>query len=346
MDKATLLLSDGSVYIGRAFGARVAASGDVAFTTGAVGCVERLTDPVTAGKLIVHTFPEIGGYGVIPGDFISPGVHAAGVICRAWCPHPSNDRSQDDLDGFLCKQGVPGLCGIDTRALMIKLRGAGPLRGAIVQGEVAASDPAAMRLLEEKIPFPMAPEAASVGPVPGGNGPRVAVLNYGRGTPLAQALAERGAAVSVMQPDARCDLARFDAIALSDGPETDPMPAPPALPAGKPVLAEGVGHILLALARGGKAGRMRAQHGGSNQPVSWGERVYITDQFHAYCVQEPPAGALEIYRNLNDQTVEAIVYADALGVQFPISTQQGPHDMGFVYDRFFMMAKEAAHAAG
>lgn len=331
MDKATLLLSDGSRYAGRAFGAPVEAAGELAFNTGVIDCVESLTNPACAGKLVVFTFPDIGGHGVIPEDFHSPWVRAAGVIVRGRSEHPSNRRSKGNLDGLLREQGIPGICGIDTRALMIRMRGGGALTGRILRdGGDAAGIPAAPPI---QLPNRSARYAA--------DGPAVTVLDAGCGDELARRLHARGADVTLVPLGFDCAGAK--AVAISDGPEEAALAAAmPRLPSGVPIYAEGVGHLLLAKARGGGVSRMRARHGGANLPVRRGGKVYITEQFHAYAVSEPPRGAEEIMYNLNDDTVEAILYGDAISVQFPPSVDKGPHDMGWLYDRFLAMAGASA----
>lgn len=329
MGKATLLLSDGSRYVGRAFGAPGRAEGDLAFHTGVIDCIETLTSPVCAGKLVVFTFPDVGGHGVIPSAFYSDTIHAAGVIVRGWADHPSNWQSTGDLDGLLREQGIPGICGIDTRALMIRLRESGPLSALLYEGDALDAPEAPPRRI-----FPLPETTLHLE----GKGPRIAVIDMGLGGELARKLHARGADVTLLGIRGGIS-GDFDGYAFSDGPEERALQADiPVLPEGKPLFGEGAGHILIARARGGAVSRMRAQHGGANLPVRWGEKVYITAQFHAHGVTSVPQGAVDVFRNLNDDTVEGIVYRDAITVQFPLGTEKGPHDMGFLYDRFLSMA--------
>ncbi len=338
MDKATLLLQDGTSYVGKAFGARAEASGEMAFFTGVVGCVEKMTDPKSAGRLLLFTFPTIGGYGVIPEDLPSKKISAQGIVVRSWCRHPSNARSRGDVDGFLREAGVPGLMGIDTRALMIKLRAAGKMRALLLQGEVKPDEGLIARAARGTFEYTYEGKRAEFP----GEGPRICVMDFGCGEALAKNLSARGAHVT-LAPGALGGGVRggFDAFALSDGPDGQES-APLKLPVGAPVYGEGFGHLLLAKMRGGKVSRMNAMHGGANLPVRWGDRVYITSQFHTMAVSEVPTGAAEVVRNVNDGTVEAILYPDALSVQFQPCMDAGPHDMGWVYDRFLSMAKGAS----
>ena len=141
-DKAFLILADGSVFEGKAIGARGKTIGETVFTTGMTGYIETLTDPSYFGQIITQTFPLIGNYGLIPEDFESKKIWASGYIVREICEKPSNFRCSGDLDSFLKKQGIVGICGIDTRKLTKKLREAGVMNGMIVSGTETADMPA------------------------------------------------------------------------------------------------------------------------------------------------------------------------------------------------------------
>ena len=130
MKKAYLVLSDGTVYQGSAFGADASAVGELVFTTGMVGYLETLTDPSYAGQIVLQTFPLIGNYGVIEADFEGE-VAARGYVVREWCDAPSNFRCEYDLDRFLKERGVPGICGVDTRAITRKIRESGVMNAMI-----------------------------------------------------------------------------------------------------------------------------------------------------------------------------------------------------------------------
>ena len=140
-DKAFLILADGSVFEGKAIGARGKTIGETVFTTGMTGYIETLTDPSYFGQIITQTFPLIGNYGLIPEDFESKKIWASGYIVREICEKPSNFRCSGDLDSFLKKQGIVGICGIDTRKLTKKLREAGVMNGMIVSGTETADMP-------------------------------------------------------------------------------------------------------------------------------------------------------------------------------------------------------------
>ena len=141
-DKAFLILADGSVFEGKAIGARGKTIGETVFTTGMTGYIETLTDPSYFGQIITQTFPLIGNYGVIPEDFESKRIWASGYIVRELCDEPSNFRQSCDLDSFLKEHGIVGICGIDTRKLTKKLREAGVMNGMIVSGTETVDMPA------------------------------------------------------------------------------------------------------------------------------------------------------------------------------------------------------------
>ena len=140
MSKAYLILQDGSVYEGEGFGAAVQRVGELVFNTGVVGYIETLTDPSYYGQIVMQTFPAVGNYGVIEEDFEGD-CHVRGYVVREWCREPSNFRSQYDLDAFLKEHGVPGICGIDTRAVTQRIRESGVMNAIIsdhVPGDLSA----------------------------------------------------------------------------------------------------------------------------------------------------------------------------------------------------------------
>ena len=132
MSKAYLILEDGTVFEGTAFGADVESVGELVFTTGMCGYIETLTDPSYYGQIVLQTFPLIGNYGIIPEDFEGE-CALRGYVVRQWCDTPSNFRSKYDLDTFLRERGIPGICGVDTRRLTRMIREKGVMNAAIVK---------------------------------------------------------------------------------------------------------------------------------------------------------------------------------------------------------------------
>ncbi|MGN1074750.1 MAG: carbamoyl-phosphate synthase domain-containing protein, partial [Eubacteriales bacterium] len=192
-----LVLADGSVYRGRRFGAEADVIAEVVFTTATTGYLETLTDRSYCGQMIVQAFPLIGNYGVIPEDFESGEIECSAYIVREWCRHPSNFRSQGDIDGFLKSVGVPGLYGIDTRALVRSLRENGVMNGMI------CSDPAdvdwnalrgyrienAVARMSCKAPYVESPEHPRY---------RVALMDYGIKENIVRMLLKCGCEVTVL----------------------------------------------------------------------------------------------------------------------------------------------------
>ena len=131
MAKVYLILDGGEIYEGEGFGAAVPAEGELVFMTGSVGYLEKLTDPASAGEIIVYTFPSLGNYGVIPAELNPGDSRAAGIVVREWCPTPSNFRAEGDIDAFLRERGIPGVAGVDTRDIMRIIRDKGAVRARI-----------------------------------------------------------------------------------------------------------------------------------------------------------------------------------------------------------------------
>ena len=350
MDKAYLVLENGTVFEGRAFGADVScAIGELVFTTGVVGYLETLTDPSYAGQIITQTYPLIGNYGVIPEDFEGE-TTARGYVVREWCDAPSNFRSQGNINDFLRERGIPGICGIDTRRLTRILREEGVMNAAIcrempadlasirsyaVSGEVAACS--------GKTP--------SVHPAEGGTKYRVALMDYGAKHNIVRELCRRGCEVTVLPYDTPAEeilAAKPDGLMLSNGPG-DPAENTYCIEQirqliGKlPIFGICLGHQLLALAMGGRTTKLKYGHRGANQPVTdlCGTHTYITSQNHGYAVvSESVAGVGRvIFENANDHTCEGVEYPDhrCFSVQFHPEACSGPLDTEFLFDRFISM---------
>ena len=256
MDKAYLVLSDGSVFAGKRIGAPGDCVGELVFATGMVGYLETLTDPGYAGQIVMQTFPMIGNYGVMEADFEGD-CALRGYVVRELCADPSNFRSQYDLDTFLKNKGIPGICGLDTRVLTTRIREQGVMNAAIVS-ELPAD-------LEAIKAYHVAGETEKVSrketeifPAEGEQKYRVALLDFGARRSLIRALTSRGCEIVAMPYDTSADdiLACWpDGLVLSDGPgdpaENEAAVAQIARLIGmKPIFGIGLGHQLLALAQG------------------------------------------------------------------------------------------------
>lgn len=347
MEKAYLVLSDGTILEGKAFGAEAEVIGELVFNTGVVGYLETLTDPTSAGQIVVQTYPLIGNYGVIPEDIAGPAA-VRGYVVRELCDAPSNFRSEGDLDTWLKDQGIPGICGIDTRQLTRILRDNGVMNAMIcreipedldpiktytvpsaeeqagVQGTAllptatGAAKPGFFRWLSRLLGGKKA--TAPVGPGGSSKALRVTLIDYGAKTAIVRELEARGCEVTVVP----CNIAAESILAgnphgvmLSDGPG-DPSANTVCIGELKkllgkvPVFGIGLGHQLAALAMGASTEKMTYGHRGANQPVrdTAAGITYITSQNHGYIVTRESAEAVGkvIFENANDLTCEGIEY--------------------------------------
>lgn len=348
MEKAYLVLSNGTVFEGKAFGADKACIGELVFTTGVVGYLETLTDPCYSGQIVVQTYPLIGNYGVIPGDVAGPAA-VKGYVVRELCDEPSNFRSEGDLNTWLKDQGIPGICGIDTRQLTRILRDNGVMNAtickeipadleavkiyavpsaeelagvtgtAILPGSKRAK-PGILRFLTRLLGGNKNSNPAPVGPGAGGRKKRVTLLDCGASAAITAELESRGCEVTVVPCNTAAEsiLAGLpQGVVISDGPG-DPTGNPVCIGEVKkligktPLFGIGLGHQILALAMGGKTEKLPYGHRGANQPVTAldGSNTYITAQNHGYAVDgESVAPAGNVFmKNANDGTCEAIEY--------------------------------------
>ena len=340
MSKAYLILSDGSVFEGTAFGASAPAIGEMVFTTGVVGYLETLTDPSYAGQIILQTFPAIGNYGVIEEDF-DGAFHAAGYVVREWCDTPSNFRCQYSIDQLLKDKGIPGICDVDTRALTRKLRDHGPLN-AMIASEIPADLTA---LKEYKITGAVSKVTCSETKVIPGEGKHAVVLDCGARPSIINALVQRGCKVTVVPANTTAEeilSLNPDGLFITSGP-ADPadvdITAIKALLGKLPMFGVGLGHQLIAIAAGATTVKMPYGHRGANQPVKElsSGRTYITQQNHGYAVEVIKNGVVS-FINANDGTCEGAEYPglNAFGVQF-YPDNEGPRSTAFLYDRFITM---------
>ena len=349
MSKVYIILENGRVFEGESFGATGESVGELVFTTGVVGYVETLTDPSYAGQIIMHTFPEMGNYGIIHEDYESWKCHARGVVVRNWCSSPSNFRCEETLDAFLKNQGVVGICGVDTREITQIIRETGVMN-AMITTEKPSEVPEAIKAYKVKN---VVPETSTKSPyivAPKGEEKySVALLDYGAKRNIIRELAELGCKVTVFPYNAKADqilAINPDGIMLSNGagdPEdnTECIAEIKALLGKKPIFGICLGHQLLAIAAGGKTEKLRYGHRGGNQPVRELEsgRVYITSQNHGYAVISDSLDkriARLSYVNLNDDTCEGLEYPSlkAFSLQFHPEAHCGPRDMRFAFRKF------------
>ena len=366
---AYLVLEDGTVYRGYAFGALdVESYGEVVFNTSMVGYQEMLTDPSYGGQILVPTYPLQGNYGINERDVESARIQVRGFVVRDWCPIPSNRLSQMTLDDYLRAAGIPGIYGIDTRALTRRLRSAGVMMGAMTSE--GTPEEALVRLqaapsygsldLAREVSTESAynwPEKAGgeqlVSPSP--DAPHVVILDEGLKYNILRMLRKRGCAVTVVPSATSLDEVmglKPDGVLFSPGPG-DPVHLDGVVEMAKgvlgrvPVLGICLGHQVVARALGGTTYKLKFGHRGGNHPVKDLEtdRVYITAQNHGYAVDADglPPGLNVTHLNLNDDTVEGLTHRDlpVLTIQYHSEASPGPLDNEYIFDRFLNLIKES-----
>jgi carbamoyl-phosphate synthase small subunit len=347
--EALLVLADGTTFEGEAMGAEPpggVATGEVVFNTVLSGYQEVITDPSYAGQVIAFTYPHIGNYGVTPHDDESARPHCRGVIVRDLTRRRSNWRSDDDLDAFLRRHGVPGIGGIDTRRLTRHIRDAGAMPGAFGTADETTLKQAA---LDE--PGTDGRDLATVlsctEPYTVGDGPR-RVVAYDLGIKRTILRHLHGlATVEVVPAGTPADavLAREpDGVFLSNGPG-DPAAVTATTAAIRDLLGEvpvfGIclGHQLLASALGGSTHKLPFGHHGGNHPVQRlaTGRIEITSQNHNYAVSPDSLDRAEItHVNLNDGVIEGLRSTEvpAFSVQYHPEAGPGPHDARYLFTLF------------
>ncbi len=366
--KAYLALEDGTVYRAWSFGAPVDRLGEVVFNTGMTGYQEILTDPSYAGQLVTLTAPEIGNTGFNTADFESSRIHAEGLIVHR-CNEPSNWRSEQSLADALIASGVPGLAGIDTRALTIRLRNTGTLKGFLcATGSVTADEGVARArdwsgldnqdyaqkvsthdaYLFDPNDTLSASWGIADGPLPEADIPVVAI-DYGLKRNILRRLRQEGMRVTVVP--ARTTAAEVLAlnpagVFLSNGP-ADPAALTYAIETirglvGKvPIMGICLGHQLLGWAYGGRTCRLKFGHHGGNHPVKElaSGKVEITSQNHNFTVDMDSLDRAQVeitHINLNDNTVEGMrhLHEPVFSVQYHPEAAPGPHDSRYVFNPF------------
>ena len=344
---AYLYLSDGTLFEAVSFGYEGDVIGEVVFNTNMTGYQELITDPSYYGQIVTMTYPLIGNYGVNSADNESDKVHVRGLIVRDYTEVPSNWKSELTLDEYLKENKVVAIHGLDTRMLTRKLRANGVMNGIICQSLPTEEQKKAVR--EYVIDRPVEKVSIDKAYEIEGSGKRVAVIDYGMVRNIASSLTACGFALKVFPAFASAEEVLAynpDGIVIADGPG-DPMDNAEAIETvkgligKKPIFAIGLGHQMLALARGGKTYKMKYGHRGGNQPVKDLEtgRVYITSQNHGYCVDEKSVDGRVTHVNWNDHTMEGIAYDDvkAFSVQFHPVNGKGSFTTAYLFEKFAKM---------
>jgi carbamoyl-phosphate synthase small subunit len=366
---AVLVLADGSAYWGRGFGAHTPGRvGEVCFNTGMTGYQETLTDPSYAGQLITFTFPHIGNVGATSEDMEATNVAALGLIVKHDVTEPSNWRAMSALEAWLRSNDVPGIAGVDTRALTLRIRDGGAPNGVLAYPVDGRFDLRALQAQAEAWPglegMDLARQVSCTQSYRWSEGTwawpgryaqtepkhHVVAVDYGAKRNILRCLAAAGCRVTVVPATASAeDILRHepDGVFLSNGPGDPAATAEYAVPAIKAVLDKGVplfgiclGHQLLALALGAKTYKLDRGHRGANQPVKdlATGKVEITAQNHGFAVDDKslPPGVRVTHTSLFDGSNEGIACEDrpAFSVQYHPEASPGPADSHHLFRRF------------
>lgn len=349
-----LILEDGSEYPGTLFGARLPAAGEAVFNTGMVGYPESMTDPSYAGQILVMTYPLVGNYGVpgdkkdelgLPAGFESDRIQVSGLVVSTVSSDTSHWSAERSLPAWMEAGGVPGIQGVDTRAVAKRIRDHGAMLAKLVADgeEIDWIDPNLTNLAAET--SIVAPEEY------GTDGPRVILVDTGAKAGIVRSLVRAGARVLRVPWNHDFFTEEFDGLFLSNGPG-DPKMVPEtvelvqrALDQKVPTFGICLGNQILALAAGADTYKLKFGHRSQNQPCAevGTRRCVVTSQNHGYAVngETLPEGWREWFVNANDGTNEGIrhEWKPARSVQFHPEAQPGPSDTASLFDRFVEMLK-------
>ena len=371
-DPAHLVLEDGTVLTGHSFGCRGTVLGEVVFNTGMTGYQEVLTDPSYAGQLVTFTYPELGNTGANPDDQEADVPHARGVIARQLSPCPSSWRCSEPLDVWMQRQGIVGICGVDTRALVRHLREGGAMNGVIssdgrspmdLLAEVRSAPSMEGLNLADQVttskPYRWT-SACSVGfdqriQSSPAKSFHVVAVDFGIKRAILDRLVSHGCDVTVMP--ASSDLQSVldcnpEGVFLSNGPG-DPAAVSEGIALARgliqqrdlPLFGICLGHQILGLAMGGTTFKLVYGHRGLNHPCGTTGQVEITSQNHGFALDAAslPADSIEVtHLNLNDRTVAAMAHRQQplFGVQYHPEASPGPHDADHHFARFVSLMSD------
>lgn len=356
--KRLLILEDGSVYEGTAFGADHFQVGELVFNTGMSGYQEVLSDLSYCGQIVMMTYPMIGNYGINHDDFESLDPAVFGFVVRECCEQPSNFRSDYTLDEFLKMKNIPGIQGVDTRAITRKLRTSGTMR-AIMADEGADVEEIVKILKNTELMHDQVARVSTRNPFPIPNrGRRVVLMDFGAKLGIIRELSKRNCDLTVVPYDTDAqsilDL-KPDGVMLSNGPG-DPKDVPEAVATirelmGKvPLFGICLGHQLISLASGANTVKLKFGHRGCNHPVInlASGKVEMTSQNHGYAVELDLLEGTDLvmtHQALNDKSVEGVRHTKypVFSVQYHPEASPGPEDSNYLFDQFMeLMEKEHA----
>ncbi len=358
--RAILVLEDGSVYEGYAFGAEAGASGEVVFNTSMMGYQEMLTDPSYAGQIVVPTYPLIGNYGINEQDFESNKIQVRGFVVREECLEPNHYLSAKTLHQYLAESSIPGICGVDTRAITRKLRSAGVMMGMITSDKTPQQALGELKSLPDygsidfarqvtaDAPYEWEPDLTGVD-----SSTSIIVLDCGLKYTILRMMRAHGCRVTAVP----CTMSAEEILKLKpDGIILSPGPGNPEvldyivdtvkkLVGKKPIMGICMGNQLIARAFGAKTFKLKFGHRGANHPVrdlSDG-RIHITAQNHGYATDpDSLKDGLEVsHINLNDGTVEGLRHKELpiFSIQYHSEASPGPLDSAYLFEKFLEMVR-------
>ena len=367
---AYMVLEDGSTYRGSGFGADVEAHGEVVFNTSMTGYQEMLTDPSYAGQIVMPTYPLIGNYGINETDFESRRIQVSGFVVREHSLRPSHNDSTMTLHEFLAAQGIPGIYGVDTRAITRHLRTRGVMMGTIAVDEAPEAALTRLRELPSYGDLDYVSQVTtrraytwdeeSLSQPSSDSQRRVLISDFGVKYNIMRILTAAGCEVVAIPAGATAEqiLERNpDGVVLSPGPG-DPelldytVETARGLLGRVPMLGICLGHQVLGRALGASTFKLKFGHRGGNHPVRDEEtgRIYITAQNHGYAVDPDglPAEVRVSHVNLNDGTVEGLKHTGlpVMSIQYHSEASPGPLDNRYIFDRFLVMVNNHLKTKG
>ncbi len=357
--KAILVLEDGSVYHGDAFGAESDASGEVVFNTSMFGYQETLTDPSYAGQIVVPTYPLIGNYGINEHDFESDKVQVNGFVVREECCQPNHYLSKGTLHEYLAKNGIPGISGVDTRAITRKLRSVGVMKGVITSDKTPQQATEQLHKLPDygstdfvkqvttSAPYTWEPSQVASSPC------NIVVLDCGLKYSILRMMCDHGCTMTVVPCTTSADeilKMKPDGVILSPGPGNPELldyivDTIKILAGKKPIMGICLGNQLIGRAFGARTFKMKFGHRGGNHPVRdlRDGRIHITAQNHGYALDpDTVKDGLEVtHINLNDGTVEGLRHKELpiFSIQYHSEASPGPLDSAYLFGKFLEMVR-------